>query len=36
MNLAPQFLAAGIKVFDLSGAFRVQQESFYDTYYGFV
>lgn len=36
MNLAPQFLAAGIKVFDLSGAFRVRQEGFYDRYYGFT
>lgn len=36
MNLAPQFLAAGIPVFDLSGAFRVQQDGFYDKYYGFA
>lgn len=36
MDLAPQFLAAGIKVFDLSGAFRVEQEGFYDQYYGFT
>lgn len=35
MNLAPQFLDAGIPVFDLSGAFRVQQDGFYDTFYGF-
>ena len=34
MDLAPQFLAAGVKVFDLSGAFRVEQEGFYDEYYG--
>ena len=26
----------GIKVFDLSGAFRVEQEGFYDHYYGFA
>ena len=36
MNLAPVFLAAGIPVFDLSGAFRVQQDGFYDKYYGFT
>ncbi|MCD8547545.1 MAG: N-acetyl-gamma-glutamyl-phosphate reductase [Aeromonadaceae bacterium] len=36
MDLAPQFLAAGIKVFDLSGAFRVEQAGFYDQYYGFA
>ena len=36
MDLAPQFLAAGIKVFDLSGAFRVEQEGFYDDFYGFT
>ena len=36
MDLAPQFLAAGVKVFDLSGAFRVEQEGFYDEYYGFT
>ena len=36
MNLAPQFLDAGIPVFDLSGAFRVQQDGFYDKYYGFT
>lgn len=35
MDLAPQFLAAGIKVFDLSGAFRVEEQGFYDEYYGF-
>lgn len=36
MDLAPQFLAAGVKVFDLSGAFRVEQQGFYDEYYGFT
>lgn len=36
MALAPQFLAAGIKVFDLSGAFRVEQDGFYDQFYGFT
>lgn len=34
-DLAPQFLAAGCVVFDLSGAFRVQQVDFYRQYYGF-
>lgn len=35
-NLAPQFLGAGCTVFDLSGAFRVNDASFYQTYYGFT
>jgi N-acetyl-gamma-glutamyl-phosphate reductase len=34
-DLAPQFLAAGCQVFDLSGAFRVKKEGFYDEFYGF-
>jgi N-acetyl-gamma-glutamyl-phosphate reductase len=34
-DLAPQFLAAGCQVFDLSGAYRVKGESFYDNFYGF-
>ncbi len=34
-ELAPLFLAEGKKVFDLSGAFRVQKDGFYSTYYGF-
>lgn len=34
-DLAPQFLAAGCQVFDLSGAFRVKKENFYDEFYGF-
>ncbi|WP_299016891.1 N-acetyl-gamma-glutamyl-phosphate reductase [uncultured Photobacterium sp.] len=34
-DLAPVFLAAGCQVFDLSGAFRVQRDSFYSEYYGF-
>jgi len=34
-DLAPLFLAEGCQVFDLSGAFRVQQENFYSKYYGF-
>ncbi|RAT60371.1 N-acetyl-gamma-glutamyl-phosphate reductase, partial [Lonsdalea populi] len=34
-DLAPQFLAAGCTVFDLSGAFRVQDADFYSRYYGF-
>lgn len=35
-DIAPIFLAAGCKVFDLSGAFRVQSDSFYTDYYGFT
>lgn len=35
-DLAPQFLAQGCQVFDLSGAFRVQSEAFYPTFYGFA
>ena len=35
-DLAPQFLKAGCVVFDLSGAFRVNDPAFYDTYYGFT
>ncbi|GKV87502.1 N-acetyl-gamma-glutamyl-phosphate reductase [Pectobacterium carotovorum subsp. carotovorum] len=34
-DLAPIFLAAGCTVFDLSGAFRVQDAEFYRRYYGF-
>ncbi len=34
-DLAPQFLAAGCKVFDLSGAYRVNDGEFYPTFYGF-
>ncbi|PFG55143.1 N-acetyl-gamma-glutamyl-phosphate reductase [Vibrio sp. ES.051] len=34
-DLAPTFLEAGCQVFDLSGAFRVQSEGFYHTFYGF-
>ncbi|USD65490.1 N-acetyl-gamma-glutamyl-phosphate reductase [Vibrio sp. SCSIO 43136] len=34
-DLAPQFLAKGCKVFDLSGAFRVSADNFYPDYYGF-
>ncbi len=34
-DLAPQFLAAGCVVFDLSGAFRVNDPAFYTQYYGF-
>ncbi len=34
-DLAPIFLANGCQVFDLSGAYRVQGEEFYTTYYGF-
>ena len=35
-DLAPQFLAAGCVVFDLSGAFRVNDGAFYEKYYGFT
>lgn len=35
-QLAPQFLAAGCTVFDLSGAYRVNQAAFYSQYYGFT
>ncbi|MDU4435961.1 MAG: N-acetyl-gamma-glutamyl-phosphate reductase [Pluralibacter gergoviae] len=35
-DLAPQFLAAGCVVFDLSGAFRVNDLAFYEKYYGFT
>ena len=34
-DLAPEFLKAGCVVFDLSGAFRVNDEAFYTRYYGF-
>ncbi|MEZ8102466.1 N-acetyl-gamma-glutamyl-phosphate reductase [Vibrio bivalvicida] len=34
-DLAPQFLAQGCQVFDLSGAFRVKKEGFYSEFYGF-
>ncbi|EKY3199865.1 N-acetyl-gamma-glutamyl-phosphate reductase [Cronobacter turicensis] len=35
-DLAPQFLDAGCVVFDLSGAFRVNDAAFYDKFYGFT
>ncbi|GAB81851.1 N-acetyl-gamma-glutamyl-phosphate reductase [Shimwellia blattae] len=35
-DLAPQFLAAGCVVFDLSGAYRVNNPDFYTRYYGFT
>ncbi|WP_159567168.1 N-acetyl-gamma-glutamyl-phosphate reductase [Budvicia diplopodorum] len=35
-DLAPQFLAAGCVVIDLSGAFRVDRAEFYTQYYGFT
>ena len=35
-NLTPLFLAENTVVFDLSGAFRVQSEGFYEKYYGFM
>ncbi|ETT07674.1 TPA: N-acetyl-gamma-glutamyl-phosphate reductase [Providencia alcalifaciens] len=34
-DIAPQFLEAGCVVFDLSGAYRVQDAAFYPQYYGF-
>src|SRR5471032_2888856 len=34
-DLAPIFLAAGCVVFDLSGAYRVNQADFYSQFYGF-
>src|SRR5476649_379090 len=34
-DLVPVFLAAGCVVFDLSGAYRVNQADFYRRYYGF-
>jgi len=36
MRLAPELIAAGVKVFDLSGAFRLSDASLYPTYYGFT
>lgn len=35
-NLAPIFLQSGVKVFDLSGAYRVNNAEFYRQYYGFT
>lgn len=35
-DLAPQCLDAGCVVFDLSGAFRVNDPAFYQTFYGFT
>lgn len=35
-DLVPVFLSEGCKVFDLSGAYRVQGDSFYTDYYGFA
>jgi len=34
-NLAPQLLDRGMKVIDLSGAFRLEEPSMYPTWYGF-
>ncbi|WP_076588946.1 N-acetyl-gamma-glutamyl-phosphate reductase [Vibrio ostreicida] len=34
-DLAPTFLENGCQVFDLSGAFRVNQQGFYHEFYGF-
>ncbi|MDU7867244.1 MAG: N-acetyl-gamma-glutamyl-phosphate reductase [Pantoea sp.] len=35
-DLAPEFLKAGCVVFDLSGAFRVNDPAFYTRFYGFT
>ncbi|QIQ21135.1 N-acetyl-gamma-glutamyl-phosphate reductase [Zophobihabitans entericus] len=35
-DIAPYFLKHGCTVFDLSGAFRVNQKAFYTDYYGFT
>lgn len=35
MRLAPELVAAGCAVFDLSGAYRVNDPAFYPEYYGF-
>jgi len=35
MELAPKFLDAGVKVFDLSGAFRLGEPGLYPKHYGF-
>ncbi|MSE18769.1 N-acetyl-gamma-glutamyl-phosphate reductase, partial [Pantoea agglomerans] len=35
-DLAPEFLKAGCVVFDLSGAFRVNDADFYTRFYGFT
>ncbi|MDW4560072.1 MULTISPECIES: N-acetyl-gamma-glutamyl-phosphate reductase [Aeromonas] len=34
-ELAPKFLSKGLPVFDLSGAFRVKDQGFYSSFYGF-
>ncbi|MFY8274091.1 N-acetyl-gamma-glutamyl-phosphate reductase [Pseudoalteromonas sp. SSDWG2] len=36
IDLAPVFLEMGLKVFDLSGGFRLSDASQYDQYYGFT
>lgn len=35
-EIAPKLLAKGIKVFDLSGAFRLKQAALYPQYYGYA
>ncbi len=35
-ELAPKFLSKGLPVFDLSGAFRVKDQEFYSSFYGFT
>lgn len=35
-DIAPTFLEQGCQVFDLSGAFRVEQAGFYERFYGFT
>ncbi|WP_105188386.1 N-acetyl-gamma-glutamyl-phosphate reductase [Pseudoalteromonas sp. T1lg48] len=36
VDLAPQFLAKGLKVFDLSGGFRLADADLYEEFYGFT
>ncbi|MFN0063564.1 MAG: N-acetyl-gamma-glutamyl-phosphate reductase [Myxococcaceae bacterium] len=36
LALAPKLVAAGVRVVDLSGAFRLKDASLYPTYYGFT
>lgn len=36
VDLAPKFLALGLKVFDLSGGFRLASNEDYEQYYGFT
>lgn len=36
LKVAPELVAAGVRVIDLSGAFRLQNAAAYDTFYGFT